>query len=207
MSDFLQNEIAVVADNGLSNSYRVDYELVNSKAYHDKFEGLTQHKSVNEGLYRVSAKILEHRSGTPYEDIAMLDAHTGEILVENNSAMGDMKFKSGLTHTQAERLNDMGRSFEILHNHPNSSPPSLNDIEWLFNRPLAVASNIICHDGTLYRMGKLKAIDAVAELLKIAFDDLQKRNQDWSRVQLEYAVVNDVVKTFCRRGYLEYVKR
>ena len=44
----------------------VDADLVNSKKYHDKFDGLTAHKAVNEAIYQHAMRILEHRDGTPF---------------------------------------------------------------------------------------------------------------------------------------------
>ena len=66
----------------------MDYSVVNSKAFHDKFDGLTAHKAVNESLYKKAAEFLAHRNGMPYEDIAMLDSRTGTVLAENKTASG-----------------------------------------------------------------------------------------------------------------------
>ena len=54
----------------------------------------------------------------------------------------------------------------MLHNHPNSSIPSWDDIQKLFNRTNQTASTISCHNGDIYRLEKLKdfkAIDALVE--------------------------------------------
>ena len=154
MYSIYQEEKAVVADNGLRNRFTVDFALVNSKVFHDKFENLTEHKAVNEALYKQAAKILSHRSGTEYEDIAMLDSRTGELLIENISASGFDKHRCGLTQEQTALLNSTGKRYEIIHNHPSCSIPSTADIQGLFNRNLAVASTVVCHDGTLYRIEK-----------------------------------------------------
>ena len=49
------SEFAVIKDNGIKNDYRVNFELVNSKAYHDKFIGLTEHKALDEATYCLSS--------------------------------------------------------------------------------------------------------------------------------------------------------
>ena len=38
-------EQAIVPDNGLRNGYTVDFKLLNSKTYHNRFEKLTPHKA------------------------------------------------------------------------------------------------------------------------------------------------------------------
>lgn len=49
--------------NGQKDTYA---DLVNSKKYLDKFDGLTTHKAVNEAIYQHAMRILEHRDGTPF---------------------------------------------------------------------------------------------------------------------------------------------
>lgn len=207
VSDLIHNELAVVADNGLHNDYRVNYDLVNSKAYHDKFEGMTEHRAVDEGLYRRSAQMLEHRSGSPYEDIAMLDARTGEVLMENTSAAGGAEFQSGLTNDQSEELNAMGRQFEILHNHPNSTPPSRDDIKWLYKRTLATASNVACHDGTIHRMKKLKPYPNIEELISRVYSQIRKIHHNWDEEAIEYKVSIQLIEILQRQRYMRYSKR
>lgn len=143
------------------NDFVVNKKLMDSKAYHDKFENLTPYKSTNEALYAESIKILNHRNGTEYEDIKAIDSVTGVVLQENLTASGIHKHVCGFTKGQEAALTALGRSFDLLHNHPGNSLPSLSDIEWLFKRTFATASNVICHDGTVYRIVKLKELDNI----------------------------------------------
>ena len=82
------------------NDYSVDRKLVNSKEYHDKFENLTSHKSTNESVYQEAMKMLEHRDGTDLEDIVILDARTGNVIVKNTLSV--RSGQTGLTHEQFE---------------------------------------------------------------------------------------------------------
>ena len=101
-------------------------------------------------LYAGDGDVLQKFGG--YEDIAMLDARTGKLLMENTSASGENKFISGLTKKQSAELAGMNTAFEIIHNHPGSTWPSWADVKGLFNRELAYASSVIGHDGSIYRM-------------------------------------------------------
>ena len=169
-----ENERAAIRDNGLKNSYTVNLQLMNSKAYHDKFEGLTGRKKVDEALYRQALKILEHRNGTEYEDIAVIDARTGAVLAENTSASGIYKFKCGLFLWQEKALKQAGRQFELLHNHPGSTEPSTSDVIGLFKRELATASTVAAHDGTIYRMVKLQPFLAIEEFAAQTYNEMKK---------------------------------
>jgi len=52
----IQSELAIVKDNGIKNDYRVNFELINTKSYHDKFVKLTEHKALDEAIYKYAAK-------------------------------------------------------------------------------------------------------------------------------------------------------
>ena len=170
------NEHAVVQDNGLRNGYMINFNLMNIKAYHDRFENLTKSKAVNEELYRQAIKILGRRSGTEYEDLVIINARTGKFILENTSAAGMRKFQCSLSQAQFDELEARGEKFEALHNHPNNSFPSLADIKILFKRKLQRGSTVVCHNGTVYRMEKLKDFEAIEEIasnvLKETAEDL-----------------------------------
>ena len=136
---------------------------------------MSANKNVDESLYKQAAKILSHRNGTEYEDIAILDARTGTLLVENASAT--VKYKCGLTYAQYQKLRESGKEIEILHNHPNSTEPSTADIIGLFKREMARASTIIAHDGTVYRLEKLKQF---AEIENLVQDTYREVRQDFA---------------------------
>ncbi|WP_303815340.1 minor capsid protein [Selenomonas ruminantium] len=203
----IHREQAVVKDNGQRNNYTVKFDLVNSKVYHDKFEGLTGRKVVDEAIYKQAAAMLEHRSGSPYEDIAMLDARTGEILAENATASGDMKFRSGLTEKQSKSLHDKGKKFEIIHNHPNSSIPSSNDIRWLYKRELAMASTIVGHDGIVYRMEKLKPYAEIDDFMDDLYKGLKDIHPNWDKEQLEYRLAMQAIELLEKAKLMRYKKR
>ena len=200
----LHNELAVISDNGKRNKYTVNFGLMNSKAYHDKFENLSASKQVNEGLYKQAAKILSHRSGTEYEDIAMLDARTGKVLVENTSAFGAYKFQCGLTRQQEKFLENSGKKVEILHNHPNSSVPSTADIVGLFRREYATASTVVCHDGTIYRMEKITQFDDIESLVKISYNQIKAF--DYPDFLIESYASELVVETLEKKRILKFKK-
>lgn len=207
MSEFIHGELAVVKDNGKHNDYRVNYELVNTKEYHDKFDKLTKYKALNEGLYNRAAKMLENRSGSPYEDIAMLEIHTGEVIVENMSASGVFKHKCGLTPQQTKELEDSGLYFEILHNHPNSSFVSPDDIKGLFKRKKAIGSTVVCHNGAVYRMEKMKQLEDIDEVILNVYKEIKDTHPNWSENMIEALVSEDLISQFIRAKVLRYILR
>ncbi len=204
----IHRELAVIKDNGIKNDYRVNFELINSKRYHDKFVSLTEHKIVDEAIYKQACKILEHRSGTEYEDIAILDARTGKFIIGNNKANGAFKHKCALSPEDANILYSMGKKFEILHNHPNSSKPSPSDIKWLFKRENAVASNIICHDGTIYRLEKLKSTPfPIDDFISDVSNETKKMYSGWPDYLTDSYVSDTVIEILTRNNYIRVETR
>lgn len=204
--NILQNELAVISDNGNRNKYTVAFELMNSKAYHDRFENLTKRNNLNEGLYREAAAILSHRSGTEYEDLEMLDSRTGQLLVKNATAAGTAKFKCGLTQAQYDFLQGLGKEFEILHNHPNSTEPSTADIIGLFKRELATGSTVIGHDGSIYRMEKLKPFDEIEGLVKRIYIESRDECMGFPDNVIEMHATEKLISYLVRRKIIEYKK-
>ena len=203
----VHREYAVVSDNGSNNAFTVNYAIINSKAYHDKYDGLTKHRAVNEALYKKAGEFLSHRNGTEYENIAILDSRTGEVLAENTTASGTRKFKCGLTVSENNKLIAKGNRFEIIHNHPGSTIPSIEDIEGLFNRALADASTIIGHDGTIYRMVKLKQFYDIESLTRSVYNEYAKYHSNYPENLIEMDAAELILKILSRKGYVDYVKR
>ena len=143
------DQAAQITKKDVINAFSVNRDLVNSKQYHDKFEGLTNHKSVNESIYQESMKMLEHRDSTDYEDIVALDARTGDVIVENTLSV--QKGKTGFTEEQYKALIKHEGKVILLHNHPNGSRPSYTDIYSLFENSSFVDGSVaVGHDGSVH---------------------------------------------------------
>lgn len=48
---YQEHDFSTIKDNGIRNGLSVNYDLINSKKYHDKFMDLTPKKEVNENLF------------------------------------------------------------------------------------------------------------------------------------------------------------
>lgn len=154
------------------NEYSVDRSLVNSKKYHDKFEGLTSHKAVSESIYQEAMKMLEHRDGTAYEDIVALDARTGEVIIKNTLSV--QKGKTGFTKEQYDEFLQHQGEVIILHNHPNSSRLSYTDISTLFNNPSVIGGVAVGHDGSVHSIMNLVDDVDIDKLWKRTYNEIIK---------------------------------
>lgn len=130
------------------NSRSVNRKFVNTKKYHDKFEHLTPHKAVNEALYQISMRILEHRDGTDFEDLYVINARNGEVIAFNDQK--NEEGKSGLTYQQYLEVMRSKEPFFLLHNHPNSGRLSFADIDTVNTQENAIGTIAVGHDGTIH---------------------------------------------------------
>lgn len=206
---YIHKEASYIQHNGTNNAFTANYALINTKAYHDKFDKLTSHKQLDEALYVKAVQFLEHRSGSPYEDIAMLDYQTGKTLVENLNASGRWKFQSGLTRGQIAFLRNMKRPFEIMHNHPGSTAPSKEDILGLFEREMAKGSTVIGHDGTVYRLVKLRPnvpLD-IDVFITAMYNTIKDKYPQMDREEIETLTARETINALQRGKFLKYYKR
>lgn len=126
--------------------------FVNSKKFHDKFQNLTNHKTVNESLYQEAMKILEHRDGTNLEDLTILNARNGDIIVKNVLSLE--KGATGLTEKQYKIYKQSLEKKILLHNHPNGGRLSFTDLKTLFDNYDIEASIVIGYNGIVYSATK-----------------------------------------------------
>lgn len=149
----------------------VDRKLVNSKQFHDKFEVLTNHKLVNEVLYQESMKMLEHRDGTAFEDMLVVDARTGKIILQvtNSNAIGKLQ----ITEDDYKKILEYEDDIILLHNHPNSSRLSHTDIFKLKEKNV-VSVVAVGHDGSVYAASGLNTKNDIEKIWKEAYNDFKE---------------------------------
>lgn len=202
-----EKEKSYIKETGKTGPCHVDAKLMNSKKYHDKFEDLTRHKAVNESLYQESLKILSDNNDTEFEHIVAFDAKTGKVLEKNtDAAKRGWTHQCGFSSEQSNHLENLDAPFEVLHNHPNSSLPSRDDILKLYQRKNQVASTIPCHDGTVHRLVKLKEIE-IDSLVEKIYHDTKVKYQGYSEGAIESKCSESLIEMLKRMGYLEYAKK
>ena len=202
-----EKELAHIKDDGVRDLGHVNLELVNTKKYRDKFEGLGKNKVVSESIYKEAMEILEARNNTFYEEIVAIDARTGKRLVKNTSAVNMCEHSCGFSTAEEEKLNSRKIPFEVLHNHPNSSYPSRDDLKKLFDREWQIGSTISCHDGTVYRIEKLKPMENIDILIEKAYNKNKSKLMGYTDAVIEEETSKDVIETLQKSKHLNFLVR
>lgn len=163
------SQVKKISEKEDSNDYSVDRKLVNSKDFHDKFDGLTSHKMVNEAVYQEAMNILEHRDGTDLEDLVILDARTGTIIVKNT--LSNTPNQTGLTDEQYNIYQQAGGEKILLHNHPSGGRLSFTDLKTLFANEDIEASIVIGHNGKVYIAKKPDRENDIEKIYESLYDN------------------------------------
>ena len=127
----------------------VDLDKVIDKDYRANVRravGEASADAVHEGIVRM----LHHRSETAHEDLYIYDMRDGSLVgsVVNARTPKRVEFTQELRVATSSAV-DRGAQVVIVHNHPDSLPPSASDIRSLVSNR-AQRGVIACHDGTLY---------------------------------------------------------
>ena len=61
---------------GRNKNTVINHAYINSGEYRKKFDKISDNKKLNKLLYQLAKAMLEHRSGTLYEDMYWVDAET-----------------------------------------------------------------------------------------------------------------------------------
>ena len=105
---------------------KVDKTAINSLAFANKINNVSDNKALNDSLLKSAKEILKHRDGTLLEDLYLLDFGTGKIVYKNNLSSDAQRIT--YTKKMQQLLSDNPDQFVAIHNHPQGMPPSASDI-------------------------------------------------------------------------------
>ncbi|MCD8150589.1 MAG: phage head morphogenesis protein [Clostridiales bacterium] len=142
-------------DESESSKVKYDYEAsvidrkqIASSEYQKKFDSLGENKKVTRSIRAKAKEILRHRSGTMYEDLSYVDTKTGKSLI-NTSYDKASTCRPSRTMTKALKAAD-DYTVVGIHNHPNSSIPSIDDIRVAAARKYKYGV-VVGHNGTIFK--------------------------------------------------------
>lgn len=205
--EYTERELAHIKDDGIIDAGHVNLKLVNSYGFHKKFEGIVDSKAVCESMYTESIKILKSRNNTLYEEIVALDARTGEVLIKNTTAVGKKTHACGFSALEQEYLETRGTPYIVIHNHPNSSFPSRDDIKKLFDREGQSGSLIPCHNGDVYYISKRKKEKNVETLIETMYTMKKEELIGHSKATIEEETSQAIIRFLTRSKSVSFIKR
>ncbi|MCD8383896.1 MAG: hypothetical protein LUC39_02930 [Clostridiales bacterium] len=141
---------------------------IKTAEYRRKIDQLGENVETSRTIWQQATQMLNHRSGTLYEDLAFIDSTTGETLVQDaynveRACMPTKRMKSML-------LNSEPNTVIAVHNHPGSSVPSVEDLKAALSGKYKYGV-VVCHNGVIFKYSVRNKFDA--DLANIFLDSLQ----------------------------------
>ena len=131
---------------------------VNSEVYSDDFrkkiDALTDNVDETRNVTSALRSIYKHRDGTPYEDLAYIDASRDKIIINKDFDFYDKvkRYSACKSNKPMDDLvaNSPKRTIIGVHNHPQNNAPSVNDIFFAYDKQYKYGV-VGCHNGTIYK--------------------------------------------------------
>ena len=164
---------------GRNKNTIIDYNYISSNRYRKKFDYISNDKKLNKLLYKIAKKMLLHRSGTEYEDMYWIDLINGKIVCK----ITDSKYKKKILYTTTiKKMIKKSENLLTIHTHPDSFPPSIDDINSNYDHNYEIGS-VICHDGRVYMYSAEERINV--NYYKLTVEDYLKNGYNEDTAQIE----------------------
>lgn len=126
----------------------INKSVIESPEYRRRFNEISGSDRANRKAWQLAKEMLEHRSGTRYEDIAFINYSTGKAKInkgyhKENTAKPNKPMLEMLENSKPNTI-------IAIHNHPGSSVPSLADLMVCVKREYKFGL-VACHDGKIYK--------------------------------------------------------
>lgn len=126
----------------------VSSEILKSPEFRKQIDKLGEDTKISREMYQRTKDALQHRSGTEFEDLIFIDSLTGKSMVRNDYDVPRQCIPSKQMMKMVK--NSAPHTVIAVHNHPNSSVPSLDDINNAWKKKYKYGI-IACHNGNLYK--------------------------------------------------------
>lgn len=170
-NDKFSERSKVKSDESITIVKKADIE---SPKYRKQFENFDESPQVKRTMYQESRDMLNHRTGTKFEDLSFIDSNTGDFITRTD-------FNEESKVEPSKRMYKMLRESEpysiiAIHNHPKSATPSIDDIGCAYERKYKYGV-IACHNGSLYRysfLGKFDTSEANLSYVDMLLDNVNR---------------------------------
>jgi SPP1 gp7 family putative phage head morphogenesis protein len=172
--------------------YGVNWKIVKSKEYTERFNALSDNEKVNSLAVQRSRNALSNRNGKNTEELYAISLSTGKDV----SSITDQHYPFGVKKTEkfisdVERAEKQGEKVLLIHNHPQGFPPSMEDINELLSHTDTVGITV-GHNGSLYYYTK-----PFKTITKFDFTVALKKNKHYNNKNERYIkAMEELAKQF-----------
>lgn len=170
------NEPFVQVDKHLSH-FSVS-KTVNTKRYHDAFALLPLPSTVCESAYRQAGRILRKANGTELEYLAVIDARTGDLVVDNLYRRAS-PHRAALSLEEKSLATACPHHVVTIHNHPSSKEPSYQDIVTAARNDKILGSLVVAHDASVWYLSIPNA--SIAGILEREYNAIRSYTGEYAK--------------------------
>jgi hypothetical protein len=182
---------------GIHRETQINKAMIESNEYRRKFDNATDNAKVNKVLYESAKEMLYARSGSRYESMRWIDGDSGEIIACYDN-MGNIPELTGNEHElKVEYPDSLIQKFSghnniiVIHNHPNSSAPSVGDFNSMFTHKYKIGF-VVTHDGRVFKYTSQEEINSV-----IYYKYWQRYiGQHFEEIDAQIMAINDLSRNF-----------
>lgn len=112
----------------LSSPNTVNLKVLDAPGYVEKYQNITGSEETDNKIYEYAKTILDHRNGTNYEDLYLIDAKTGDPIfrLTTSDVSHGVQYNDQI-EAAIEQAHNEGKEIIAIHNHPNGLPPTMDD--------------------------------------------------------------------------------
>ena len=154
---------------GRDKATAINHTYINGGEYRRKYDTISDSPQLNRLLYQLGKKMLEHRSGTKYEDMYWIDLETLEIVAQelDSKIIEEITYSDHTKGIIRKYKEDPEKRILTIHSHPNSWPPSYADIVSNYQNDYNVGL-VVCHDGKIFMYAAREEITEELYNLRVA---------------------------------------
>ena len=183
----------------INSDYIIDTNVINNKAYRDKYNELGYSKNITKLIYSECIACLNAANGYNRERGIMIDLATETTGKENIGKIGSDNVGIYFPNNDKTPTN----RYVVIHNHPKNITFSTTDIESYLRSRSVHSAVLVDSMGHVYQIKNINRnidVDKVVNDMKTLYNDIKQYQSTWK-------AMNSVVQWLVKEGVIEYEKK
>ena len=183
----------------INADYIIDTNVINNKAYRDKFNELGYSKNITKLIYSECITCLNVANGYNRERGIMIDLATKKVGKENIGKIGSNNVRVYYPNNDKTPIN----RYVVIHNHPKNITFSVTDIENYLRSRSVHSAVLVDSMGHVYQIKNINRnidVDKVVNDMKSLYNDIKQHRSTWK-------AMNSVIQRLVKEGIIEYEEK
>lgn len=183
----------------INSDYIIDTNVINNKAYRDKYNELGYSKNITKLIYSECIECLNVANGYNRERGIMIDLATKKVGKENIGKIGSNNV--GIYYPNNDKTPT--NRYVVIHNHPKNITFSVTDIKNYLTNECVHSAVLVDGLGNVYQIKNINRNVNVQEVVKYAdnmYNELKKYNTTAK-------AMSEVINLLVKEGVFEYEEK